>query len=357
MTSNQETEDWLPLERVMHQYVWGPWSADHASRPDSEITQLAYDPERYPEQRFEVHKSEITTPSDYVPGWLLAFLIQRKLGRSFDSPEVARRMVDSFRDRPASQTDQTPLLEKLNELIENGETISMIDSHADFTGGVRLLTALSAALKKGKYLRRNTAMISKTMTREAIRGKSVARHVLPISSIIWVNPDTDSYQQLLKQQELDEKSLALVDRGSKTINAGAMRAFTEARKKGGIMQWAPFSSAVERITDPDGNLIKLQAPNLPDQAPGLLARTRYTLPVAYWPDKHAGQIKWLIGDLHDRDSIAVETKKIREGMYVERALGQLCTLLSEVSGVPVEHSGTVFSVHPHQIDAAPSLNL
>ena len=131
-----------------------------------------------------------------------------------------------------------------------------------------------------------------------------------------------------------------------------MRELKTARLLGGILQWAPFSSAVIREYDGAGKLVRLQTPPMPSQVPGLLARSRYALPVGYWDDKQQGEVRWSIGDLIDRDSIDVRSRRIRDGMYLERTIGELCTILAELSGVPVEHAGKVFEVSAHHIDTS-----
>jgi hypothetical protein len=355
MADIQGSERQLEMERALHRYVWGPWSSDHAGRPGSEIGQLEYDRDLRPEQRLETHKTPMRTlPTYLLPGRLMSLILERKLADTYGSGEVARSMIRSF-DRPASRTDDTPLLEKLDQALENHETVSLVDSHAEFTGGVRLMTALSAALGKSRYIRRNYVIISNTMTREKVRNKSIADLISPVAHIVWVNPDTDSYKKLIEKQGLDEETAELIEMGGNVANAGGMKEIIKVTKgKGGLLQWAPFSSAVERVLDSNGKLAALKAPNLPDQAPGLLGRSRYALPVAYWPDPDSSRIKWTIGDLHDREAINVGGRHVRDGIYIERVVGELCTMLSELAEVPVEQGGKVFPLPPHQIDAAPA---
>lgn len=362
MTNNQEFDNssnkLLEMEQALHQYVLGPWSADHAGRPGSPIRQLEYDRDKYPEQRLDTYRTPIKTlPTYLLPSRLLSVVIGSKLAKSFESDDTARQMVDSFKNRPASRTDDTPLLTKVSEIINNGETVSLIDSHAEFTGGLKLLAAISVALQDRRLVRRNTAIISNTMTREKLGDKTATQLAEPITSVIWVNPDTESYENVINSQHLDEPTAALIKAAGLKANAGAMRELKRARDKGGILQWAPFSSEVKRILDSGGNLHSLKAPTLPAQVPGLLARTRYSLPGAYWVDYEAQEVRWSVGELIDRDSIDVESRKVRDGIYVERAIGELCTMLAELSGVPVEQSGKVFGISTHQIDSAHLRNL
>ena len=82
----------------------------------SVIEQLKYDRDLYPEQRIDTYKTEINKlpPRYLLPDRLLSIIIRSKLAASLGSKETANRMVDSFRDRPASKTDDTPLLEKIS---------------------------------------------------------------------------------------------------------------------------------------------------------------------------------------------------------------------------------------------------
>jgi hypothetical protein len=358
MPDNQEFGNLLKMEEALHHYVLGPWSSDHESRPGSAIRQVEYDRDKYLEQRLDTYRTPIKiVPTYLLPSRLLSVMIEYKLAKSFRSDDTARRMVGSFRNRPASRTDDTPLLTKVSQIIDKGETLNFIDSHAEFTGGQKLLAAISAALPNRRYVRRNTTIISNTMTRERLGDKTVAQLVEPVSSIVWVNPDTESYENLIDSQHLDEETAALIKAAGQKANAGAMRELKKARDKGGILQWAPFSSEVKRVLDSDGNLQSLKAPTLPSQAPGLLARSRYTLTGAYWVDYEAREVRWSVGELIDRDSIDVESRKVRDGIYVERAIGELCIMLAELAGVPVEQSGKVFEVSHHQIDSAHPRNL
>jgi hypothetical protein len=352
MSNNQEIQ-MLEMEQALHTYVLDPWSADHSGRPNSAITQLAYDRVKHPEQRLDTYRTGMDIiPAYFLPSRLLSVIIRSKLAASFKSQETAQRMIDSYKDRPASRSDDTPLLEKISEIIDTRVTISLVDTHAEFSGGFKLLAALSAALAKRKYHRLNQAIISNTMTREALGGKPVAKVASPIAHVVWVNPDTDSYERLIKNQDLDDKSANLIKQAAAYANAGAMRELKKARKRGGVLQWAPFSSAVIREYASNGDLSKLKTPPLPSQVPGLLSRSRYALPVGYWDDYSSGEIKWAIGNLIDRDAIDVEDRRIRDGIYTERTIGELCTILAELSRVPVENSGKIFEIAPHRIDAS-----
>jgi hypothetical protein len=357
MTDNQESGSLLEMEKALHQYVLGPWSADHAGRPGSAISQVEYDRDKYPEQRLDTYRTRMNIlPTYLLPSRLLAVMIESKLADAFGSAETARKMVDSFRHRPASQTDSMPLKKRLSMLIDSGETISVVDTHAEFTGGIRMLAALSAAMSDRRMMRLNTTIISNTMTREEIDGKTIAELVSPVSDIVWVNPDTKSYDELVKKQKLGSKSSELVKIAGTKANAGAMRELKKSRSKGGLLQWAPFSSTVLRIFDDKDRLVRLKTPTLPSQAPGLLSRSRFTLPFAYWEDGESGEVKWAIGDLIDRNNIEFESKRVRDGIYLEMVIGELCTMLAEVSGVPVEHAGKMFGA-AHQIDSAHPRNL
>lgn len=342
------------MEEALHRYVLGPWSADHAGRPGAAIQQLEYDRERYPEQRIETYLTPINKlpPSYLLPDRLLRIIIRSKLAGSLGSKETASHMIDSFRDRPTSKTDSTPLLDKLSSLFDSGETVSLLDTHADFTGGLKLLAAISTALGKRRYFELNHAIISKTMAREKIYGKPVGKVATPVASVVWVIPDTDSYERLVANHGLDEPDARLVKAAAEKVNAGAMRELAQARKQGGFLQWAPFSSAVVPEHDSNNRLVKLKAPSVPAQVPGLLARSRYALTAGYWQDPGSGAVKWSVGDLIDRDSIDVKPRRVRDGVYLERAIGDLCTILADLSGVPVEYSSKVFETSSHHVDTS-----
>ncbi len=332
----------LAREEALHAYVLGPWSHDHASRPGSVIGQRPYDREQSPEQRIDTYKTPANLlPTYLLPSRLLSVIIEYKLGQSLHSMKAAHLMVETFRDRPASKTDDTPLSEKVAQIMDSGETLNFVDAHYEFTGGIKMLAAFLAAQRQRKYIRRANAIISKTMTREEIDGKSVAQLVSPVSGTIWVMPDTDSYERLIAEQDLDEETAALVKEAAQEVNRGGMQQINRVRKLGGILQWAPFSSALARTYNSAGNLTWLKTPNIPDQVPGLLGRARYTLPVAY-ANGDGGRSRWAVGDLIDRDAIEIASRRVRDGIYLERTVGALCTMQAQLTGVPVEHLGKVF---------------
>lgn len=351
MTEVQEDGRLLELETALNDYVLEPWSGEHAGRPGSPIEQRPYT--REPDQRIDTFR----TPLNEIPPYLrhpavLSRAIEYKLAESFrgdknllrslNSFRIARRMVRSFVDRPTSRSNQTPLMDTVSAIIEEGETLNVVDAHYEFTGGVRLLAALQAAHGQAEYIYRTNVLVSKTMTREQIAGKSITALVTPVGSVIWVVPDTKSYLELVHRQQLDEDAFRLVEEAANFVNYGSMKELRAARKIGGILEWAPFSSALIRKTDEAGVLTGLETPEIPSQVPNLLGKAKYVLPVAYGENPRTGQISWEVGDLIERDTIEASSRKVRDTLHLERVVGSLCTMQARISGVPVEHLGKVF---------------
>jgi len=87
--------DGTALESELHR-SFDPWVRDHAERIDG-ISDIGYDPKRYPAQRLEESKTEAGLMK-WVPSKVFLWVLRRKLVQVLRSQEKAERVIGTFGD-------------------------------------------------------------------------------------------------------------------------------------------------------------------------------------------------------------------------------------------------------------------
>src|SRR5207248_3085378 len=93
---------------------------DHAERIDG-ISDLGYDPKRYPAQRLGESKTDAGPLSRWVPSRVFLWVLGRKLASVLRSREKADRVIATFGDAAPSVAG----------LLDSGKSVALLAGHTD----------------------------------------------------------------------------------------------------------------------------------------------------------------------------------------------------------------------------------
>lgn len=251
--------DGTALESELHR-SFDPWVRDHAERIDG-ISDIGYDPKRYPAQRLEESKTEAGLMK-WVPSKVFLWVLRRKLVQVLRSQEKAERVIGTFGD----------VAPGVAELLDDGRSVALLTGHTDNLFDIAFaLAGLQISFGSTRYIRRTGIIVNKLMTREAFRGTPMVDTLKLLSNVYWVVPDTESTRRWIIPEE-----------AARIVNSNALEALAEDLKRGVLVGVIPTGTAA-RHEVVDGEL-RLTMPHISPGTARLLARFDAFLPVAMWDD-------------------------------------------------------------------------
>ena len=260
------------LESETHEALT-PWIEEHKERgavegSRVEVTDLGYDPDRYPAQRLDVALTPVKR-RPLIPKPLLFHMMHRAISRNLGSADKTDAMIKTFRETLAFESSPYTISEEFHQRIEAGETLGVISDHTD-RGDLRDLAYITAgivlALNTRKIREQTFALVGLNISRQAINDQSVVDKASDAFGIIWVIQDTDS-----------RKALSIPEEAVSQANRGALRVVNKIRERGGIIGVVAAGSAMDAIKTDDGP--RLRRPEVSSGTIGILRRLDGLLPV------------------------------------------------------------------------------
>jgi len=237
------------------------WVADHAERIPG-ISDLGYDPRRFPAQRIAESKTDAGSLSRWVPSWLFLSVLERKLASVLRSREKADRVVAEFRE----------VAPEVAALLDEGRSVALLAGHSDNLFDVAYcLAGLQISFGTTRYLRRTGIIVNKLMTREAFRGTPMTDTLKLLCNVYWVIPDTNS-----------TRSWGVPEEAARIVNAGALEALEGDIERGILVGVIPTGTGARQEVV-DGTL-RLTMPPISPGTARLLGQFDAFLPVAMWDD-------------------------------------------------------------------------
>lgn len=250
----------LALEEELH-HSFTAWAGDHAERIEG-ISDLGYDPKRYPAQRLVESKTEAGLLSRWVPSWVFLRVLRRKLASVLRSREKADRVIRTFHD----------VAPGVAKLLDEGKSIALLAGHTDNLFDIAYaLAGLQVSFGSTRHIRRTGIIVNKLMTREAFRGTPMVDTLKLLSNVYWVVPDTESTRRW-----------GIPEEAARIVNANALEALEEDLKRGVLVGVIPTGTAA-RLEQVDGEL-RVTMPHISPGTVRLLSRFDAFLPVAMWND-------------------------------------------------------------------------
>lgn len=248
------------LEAELHR-SFTAWVADHAERIPG-ITDLGYDPRRYPAQRIRESKTDAGSLSRWIPSRLFLSVLERKLGSVLRSRAKADRVVAEFRQ----------VAPEVARLLDEGRSVALLAGHSDNLFDVAYcLAGLQISFGTTRYLRRTAIIVNKLMTREAFRGTPMTETLKLLCNVYWVVPDTESM-----------RSWGVPEEAARVVNAGALEALETDIERGVLVGVIPTGTgARQEIVD---GTLRLTMPPISPGTARLLRQFDAFLPVAMWDD-------------------------------------------------------------------------
>jgi hypothetical protein len=246
------------LEAELHD-SFTAWVADHAQRIPG-ISDIGYDPRRYPAQRLMESKTEAGALSRWVPSPIFLRVIERKLASILRSQDNADRIIGEFR----------PVAADVATLLDEKRSVALLAGHSDNLFDVAYcLAGLQISFGVTRYLRRTAIIVNKLMTREAFRGTPMVNTLKLLCNVYWVIPDTES-----------TRAWGVPESAARRVNAGALQALESDLTDGVLVGIIPTGTAA-RQEIVDGRL-RLTMPPISSGTARLLERFDAFLPVAMW---------------------------------------------------------------------------
>jgi len=237
------------------------WVADHAQRIRG-ISDLGYDPRRYPAQRIGESKTEAGALAHWVPSPIFLRVIERKLAGVLRSRDNADRVIGEFRGVAA----------EVARLLDEKRSVALVAGHSDNLFDVAYcLAGLQVSFGTTRYISRTGIIVNKLMTREAFRGTPMTDTLKLLCNVYWVIPDTES-----------TRTWGVPEEASRAVNLGALEALTADLPRGVLVGVIPTgTSARQEIVD---GALRLTMPPISAGTARLLKRFDAFLPVAMWND-------------------------------------------------------------------------
>jgi hypothetical protein len=249
-----------PLEGELHR-SFTPWVEEHAKRIPG-ISDLGYDPKRYPAQRLGESKTDAGVLSRWVPSPVFLWVLGRKLASVLRSRERADRVIATFGD----------VASRVAGLLNSGKNVALLAGHTDNLFDIAYaLAGLQISFGSTRYVRRTGIIVNKLMTREAFRGTPMVGTLKLLCNVYWVVPDTESTRRW-----------GIPEEAARIVNSNALEALEEDLKRGVLVGIIPTGTAA-RHEVVDGEL-RLTMPHISPGTARLLERFDAFLPVAMWDD-------------------------------------------------------------------------
>ena len=324
LQSRQPAGDITP-EASLHRALDG-WVANHVQRHSGSISELPYDPQRYPFQRLDVHKTEAAEEVASLPGKQGYEILINLLGSSIGGQHNAEHFIGQFRQERGGRT----LSHQLNALLAAGQNIALLTPHTELDDVAKTMLAATIALNRLQQNNHNGIVVNKLMTRQAYHGIPVPQVLSQFSSLYWVIPDTGS----TAKWDIDEEH-------KRAVNFGGLRAlFDDLRhKKGMLVALAP--TGTEIIRRQEG---RLELPKISDVSARVLGGFDAYLPVTIWRDKSSGIYTAGVGRLQERDELFGSIGRL--GRHQAQAAAahllalSLAEQVAELSAQPISYKNT-----------------
>lgn len=235
------------------------WAADHAKRIRG-VSDVGYDPRRYPAQRIRESKTGAGALSRWVPSPIFLRVLERKLASVLRSRENADRIVGEFRD----------VAPDVARLLDERRSVALMAGHSDNLFDVAYcLAGLQISFGTTRYLRRTGIIVNKLMTREAFRGTPMTDTLKLLCNVYWVIPETQS-----------TRAWGVPESAARTVNTGALQALQTDIASGVLIGVIPTGTAARQEVV-EGRL-RLTMPPISAGTARLLEQFDAFLPVAMW---------------------------------------------------------------------------
>lgn len=237
------------------------WVADHAKRIAG-ISDLGYDPRRYPAQRIGESKTEAGALSRWVPSPIFLRVMERKLASILGSRDKSESVIGEFRG----------VAPEVARLLDEKQSVALLAGHSDNLFDVAYcLAGLQISFGTTRYIPRTGIIVNKLMTREAFRGTPMVDTLQLFCNVYWVIPDTES-----------ARVWGVPERAARIVNVGALEALRTDLARGVLVGIIPTGTAA-RQEIVDGTL-RLTMPPISAGTARLLEQFHAFLPVAMWDD-------------------------------------------------------------------------
>lgn len=171
------------------------WLEDMAMRPGAVLEPIEFDPKRYPEQQYSEPKLKARDPYWMLPDSLYYHYFEKTWIRPLGGRAVWDSLVDQISCQPTSPDDDTPLMQKTAELMNEGKNIMVVTSHFTFEE-LGYLKALRFAIRRDRSRMNHIGtVVNKLMARQTYRGKPLVRQFARCSNVYFSYPKTESSER------------------------------------------------------------------------------------------------------------------------------------------------------------------
>lgn len=267
------------------------WLNDMANRPGALLTPIAFNPGRYPEQTFREPKREAHDPYSFVPDNLYYKLFRRKWAGMMGGIAVWDSLTEQIRQTPTSLEDNTPVMDTVAGLMDEGKNVLTVTSHYSFEE-LGYFKALRFALRRDRSrLDRIDTVINKLMARQSIKGKPIIRQFTKYSNVYFSYPKTASSRKFEVPEEIIEDG-----------NRQMLRTLVSDLRMtnpGHEVDIALTGKQIVTIRSDDGRLDHYDIPDIDPSSAGLVKLFDYAYGATMVKSPKTGEYELVIGDLID----------------------------------------------------------
>ena len=316
-----------------------PWAQDHASRPDNDIDVLYPNLQLYTFQNAD----EVVTWAAELPGMVpdkvittrMTYVLARGLGgNALRGWPLARQISENLKSQAAfaDQPNGPRIAEQIQDDMRHGKNIVEAAPHqilADL--GVEILSTLKAVGDLSYIKKHNFMPLSPTMKFEKFRGKPIPELSNPITTQVWVFPQTPS----AAQRDIPRRLRARMGRKTSELIGPIL----DDPTRGTIFYNALMGSNMIPTFDPKtGQHTALDFPEVYDSAAGALDKADRTLPFAVYKNPVTGLISWDIGHFINREELDVGSEVERNIIYMDVVMHDLAERMRKLAKVPVSYT-------------------
>ncbi|NTW62064.1 hypothetical protein HGB25_01475 [Candidatus Saccharibacteria bacterium] len=170
------------------------WLENMAARPGAILKPMKFDPDKYPEQKFAVPELPAQDPYNMVPDALYYWEFRRRWAQKLGGRAVWESLSTQLGSCPTSSVDNTPIMEKTAELMDEGKNVMVVTSHFTFEE-LGFFKALRFEMRHDRErMSKIGTVVNKLMSRQSLGGKSVVRQFAQCSNVYFSFPRSTSSQ-------------------------------------------------------------------------------------------------------------------------------------------------------------------
>ena len=173
--------------------AFGPWAKDQADREPA-LQPIEYNLDKYPDQWIYQPKVNARDFNPDLPDFLYYAGLNLKMSRSLGFI-ACQHLLHQLRHQPTSSSDDTPLIERLNENQANGKNTLIITSHFTFTELGYFKAIRSIAKKDRHHINQNGMLMNKLMSRQSYKDKPISKHFETLGSTYYSCPNSTSAEK------------------------------------------------------------------------------------------------------------------------------------------------------------------